>query len=691
MASSDASAWVRGSEPRRTKYPFALDSARDLFSVADGAVSKLLADWSPEDSEMLLDPSSLGTALFPDSGFVTLYATEGSEATPASDRSVTLAYSGADGTRLTGVSLASFGPASKRGFKAGSAVVLNVMAEHREAVRSAVLAIERRVGCLRCPNPGSLEHLVRRLSRAAAKPRPWFEVYPKAGSVGTKFRFSDRTTGIRPRDLNIEMSWDFGDGATSREASPEHSYAEPGDYTVTLGVKTDSGEGTVSLVRCLRVIGPPPLPAEVSVDPIGAFAGETEVSVSVERSPSPTGDQIVSHAWEFGESFGVTLPSVPAFRIVPARGGVFFPRVKRTTASGAYSWDVSPAVLNVVERSSAWVVSSPTSRNSGVKIDEFVPSSAVWKVIQRPLGVRRALASFPSQDPAEAREETWATDGALVRDAESSFLRYLYSASDRQMRWEVCDSLTGSWTSGDGARYVGWGWRAARAAADGVPADLSAKTFVFFGSLTPEGGDSLESTTVNELDGETGSWRVHALPIQAEVTIRSVSSESSGGRPRWRVCGWEDHFYMMRSPSKSSAFTRMFRYYPLTKTWEDAGEQKWSGTALDVRQGELVGMARSLFFFCHRRRSYGYAPRRGLWFVTDFAPQWTDTSLASELDQDRIVLASAGHAGGAVENHLAYALSPYSPRATGEFDEVSGLARAIGERPSGHAWALGRS
>ena len=35
--------------------------------------------------------------------------------------------------------------------------------------------------------------------------------------------------------------WDFGDGETSPVATPVHTYATPGDYTVTLTVETESG------------------------------------------------------------------------------------------------------------------------------------------------------------------------------------------------------------------------------------------------------------------------------------------------------------------------------------------------------------------------------------------------------------------------------------------------------------------
>jgi len=42
----------------------------------------------------------------------------------------------------------------------------------------------------------------------------------------------------------LSYAWDFGDGQTSFESSPSHSYTEPGSYTVTLELLNDVGSDT---------------------------------------------------------------------------------------------------------------------------------------------------------------------------------------------------------------------------------------------------------------------------------------------------------------------------------------------------------------------------------------------------------------------------------------------------------------
>ncbi|HOB59498.1 MAG TPA: PKD domain-containing protein [Methanoregulaceae archaeon] len=53
-------------------------------------------------------------------------------------------------------------------------------------------------------------------------------------------QFTDQSTGTAP----LTYDWNFGDGATSTAASPSHTYASVGIYTVTLKVTNTDGENT---------------------------------------------------------------------------------------------------------------------------------------------------------------------------------------------------------------------------------------------------------------------------------------------------------------------------------------------------------------------------------------------------------------------------------------------------------------
>lgn len=60
-------------------------------------------------------------------------------------------------------------------------------------------------------------------------------------------------------DLSVydpqEWHWDFGDGATSTDKHPEHTYAAPGTYSVCLSVRNDYGADTICYALILGATG----------------------------------------------------------------------------------------------------------------------------------------------------------------------------------------------------------------------------------------------------------------------------------------------------------------------------------------------------------------------------------------------------------------------------------------------------
>jgi PKD repeat protein len=66
-----------------------------------------------------------------------------------------------------------------------------------------------------------------------------FTASPTSGRVPLAVTFTDQSSG----DINA-WAWDFGDGATSTEQNPTHTYRRPGTYTVSLTVSGPGGSDT---------------------------------------------------------------------------------------------------------------------------------------------------------------------------------------------------------------------------------------------------------------------------------------------------------------------------------------------------------------------------------------------------------------------------------------------------------------
>jgi PKD repeat protein len=107
------------------------------------------------------------------------------------------------------------------------------------------------------------------------------------------------TNDSNDSDGNIKSSvWDFGDGATSEEASPSHTYAQSGTYEVTLTVTDDDGDtGQMPLTIQVEANKPPEANVTFSANGLNLqFTG---------TSNDPDGN-IAAHLWDFGDGFTST-------------------------------------------------------------------------------------------------------------------------------------------------------------------------------------------------------------------------------------------------------------------------------------------------------------------------------------------------------------------------------------------------
>jgi PKD repeat protein len=98
-----------------------------------------------------------------------------------------------------------------------------------------------------------------------------------------------------PDGTIASYAWDFGDGTTSTEASPVHSYTAAGTYTVTLTV-TDNGGGTGTVSHQVTAVAPNVLPTAAFTSSVNGLM----VMFDASGSNDPDGS-IASYAWDFGD------------------------------------------------------------------------------------------------------------------------------------------------------------------------------------------------------------------------------------------------------------------------------------------------------------------------------------------------------------------------------------------------------
>ncbi len=118
-------------------------------------------------------------------------------------------------------------------------------------------------------------------------------------------------TGSADADGTIAAySWDFGDGATETGATPSHTYAADGTYSVTLQVSDDDGDST-SLTQDITVTNGAPT-ASLTAD-ISALDVTFDGSASTDQDGT-----IAAWGWDFGD--GTTGTGQTANHVYAAAG-----------------------------------------------------------------------------------------------------------------------------------------------------------------------------------------------------------------------------------------------------------------------------------------------------------------------------------------------------------------------------------
>jgi PKD repeat protein len=140
----------------------------------------------------------------------------------------------------------------------------------------------------------------------AMPPGADFTATPKNGQAPFAASFSNLSTGTI-----TGVAWDFGDGSTSTETQPTHTYTKAADYSVTLTVYGPAGTNTLKRAGYIPVVNPlaPVIVEGATVtnaslqtdNRVVVVAGDTNV-FTVSAS-DPNGNPL-SYQWSFGD--GVT-------------------------------------------------------------------------------------------------------------------------------------------------------------------------------------------------------------------------------------------------------------------------------------------------------------------------------------------------------------------------------------------------
>ncbi len=90
------------------------------------------------------------------------------------------------------------------------------------------------------------------------QPKPVISASESAGAIPFEVTFTSEGT-VDPDGDELAYRWDFGDGSTSSEVSPVHTFEKPGNYDVRLTVTDPEGEESESMIKIGAGNAPPQL------------------------------------------------------------------------------------------------------------------------------------------------------------------------------------------------------------------------------------------------------------------------------------------------------------------------------------------------------------------------------------------------------------------------------------------------
>jgi PKD repeat protein len=219
----------------------------------------------------------------------------------------------------------------KRGFagsrrnvwEKGTKIQNAVMAEAHNALKDAIINIQKNLGILIDPDPESLNGILTNLEVKFLSPQPKFRAYPLTGSPPMSVRFQNFSGGPP-----IRFFWDFGDGTTAVDTNPTHIYQNEGVYSVKMQMITSlGGQGIVTKTDYITVSNNAKLPlfyAETltgtSIDTAGESATEFEFV-------DQTDGDIASRywIWDDGTNTSELDPDVHSASHIYQSAGVYSP------------------------------------------------------------------------------------------------------------------------------------------------------------------------------------------------------------------------------------------------------------------------------------------------------------------------------------------------------------------------------
>ncbi len=340
-----------------SRYPENFDGDDNLYLVGDKLQVPLGFDYYPGHDAIVADGDISNK--FPPSGIITLV----DQCSTPKERAISLRYGSRTKREFLDLELL---PDSVNCFKPKkiTTITMQVMADHREALKDAIFSIEKYLGTKHqvddLPKGDTIFGRINFLRKVVFSPKAWFEIENTTGVAPFTTRFVFSGTGNTGPVGDISYTWKFNDEEyTTTQPVIERTFLSPGNYTISLTMRNHYGEDTVTFVNAVKVKDHAPEPLAIKFVPNESqmlvdnkLRTPVNQPVSVELIKSEK-DLVTSYTWNLGDD----LPHSNSLKTkaLYSTGGKFDVNVRSDTDLGSYRVSTHAECVDVVDPINAWI------------------------------------------------------------------------------------------------------------------------------------------------------------------------------------------------------------------------------------------------------------------------------------------------------------------------------------------------
>jgi PKD repeat protein len=634
-----------------SNYPATFDTNNNLYLVRDALKIPLGADHHPGQNLIIADGD---ISKFPPNGIITLIDQD----SPAHERAVSFHYNHRTNREfldleLLGNSIDCFKP------KKLTVITMQVMSDHREALKDAIMSIEKFLGPKHIvdnnPHGETVFGRINFLRKILFEPKAWFEADRTTGASPFAVNFTFTGTGNTGPVGEVEYIWKFGDEdeLKTTEPSVQKLFLDSGNKTVSLTVKNQYGEDSVSFPNMIKVKGQAPEQALIRFAPqqqqLGfmqndvmpkiraqvrqpiaieipqkmvsekrTFAGER-----IDPNTSRTNDAITNYTWNLGDD----LPHAnsPKTKALYSVGGLYDLVVRTDTESGTHRTTVYPNAIDVIEPVNVWLW---TINDKQIRSYEFGLLSEVFKTSNNTTELD-INDSFIDGSHQREKFEFWRNNNSAkkgdVKSGQGGDLLMFWASGKgensvgERINFNEYNGFSDTYTSKDPIAGRPWNW---------VSLASNSKVYFAFGNNVDGPLPTLSMTNQTKITYDIGSSAIsydeieyrnykngaHDLILNPDVFDKDYNTEN-GHFSAYRTAWKNNTGYILRNSllGEDFSFQHFYRtegtvgqpFLNLVKLPDLPGENH--------KDGDLAALSNGVYFFNNSGMTYCYGSSTGTW------------------------------------------------------------------------------